>query len=315
VHADDETLRVQEKNLKFVSAHNTIRCVQFLLGVETPNGNFFDVWFWVFVYLLAFSPPLLMSDDHIGMDSPGSPGEGPNLLREQDRYLPIANISRIMKKALPANAKIAKDAKETVQECVSEFISFITSEYAPNLEPPPKSSFLSWRQRAQINPLIALLTTWCCSPRASDKCQSEKRKTINGDDILSAMVTLGFDSYVEPLKLYLHKYREVRSQPTPQEHPFALRLNAIGPTYSASPLAAFSTSLPTGGIIAEHAHQEAAQEGGRVTRFACPAHPVPACDVHEPGSSIAQSRTVPRVRWWWLQSLAHCFTLSSNSTP
>lgn len=49
-------------------------------------------------------------------------------VREQDRFLPIANISRIMKKALPSNAKIAKDAKETVQECVSEFISFITSE-------------------------------------------------------------------------------------------------------------------------------------------------------------------------------------------
>lgn len=26
------------------------------------------------------------------------------------------------------NAKIAKDAKESIQECVSEFISFITSE-------------------------------------------------------------------------------------------------------------------------------------------------------------------------------------------
>ena len=52
-------------------------------------------------------------------------------MREQDRFLPIANISRIMKKALPANAKIAKDAKETVQECVSEFISFITSECDP----------------------------------------------------------------------------------------------------------------------------------------------------------------------------------------
>ena len=61
-------------------------------------------------------------------------------VREQDRFLPIANISRIMKKSLPPNAKIAKDAKETVQECVSEFISFITSE-------------------------------------ASEKCQKEKRKT------------------------------------------------------------------------------------------------------------------------------------------
>ncbi|KAH9530843.1 hypothetical protein CY35_19G005300 [Sphagnum magellanicum] len=92
-------------------------------------------------------------------------------VREQDRFLPIANISRIMKKALPANAKIAKDAKETIQECVSEFISFITSE-------------------------------------ASDKCQREKRKTINGDDLLWAMSTLGFEEYVEPLKVYLHKYRE-----------------------------------------------------------------------------------------------------------
>ena len=56
-------------------------------------------------------------------------------VREQDRYLPIANISRIMKKALPANGKIAKDAKDTVQECVSEFISFITSECVSDLFP------------------------------------------------------------------------------------------------------------------------------------------------------------------------------------
>ncbi|CAL9134330.1 unnamed protein product [Musa acuminata var. zebrina] len=93
-------------------------------------------------------------------------------VREQDRFLPIANIIRIMKKALPANAKIAKDAKETMQECVSEFISFVTSE-------------------------------------ASDRCQKEKRKTINGDDLLWAMATLGFEEYIEPLKLYLQKYREV----------------------------------------------------------------------------------------------------------
>lgn len=46
--------------------------------------------------------------------------------------------------------------------------------------------------------------------RASDKCQQEKRKTINGDDVIFAMNTLGFDSYIEPLKAYLQKYREVR---------------------------------------------------------------------------------------------------------
>lgn len=95
--------------------------------------------------------------------------------REQDRFLPIANVSRIMKKALPANAKISKDAKETVQECVSEFISFITGE-------------------------------------ASDKCQREKRKTINGDDLLWSMTTLGFEDYIEPLKIYLHKFRELEGE-------------------------------------------------------------------------------------------------------
>lgn len=92
-------------------------------------------------------------------------------LREQDRFLPIANVAKIMKKAIPESGKIAKDARECVQECVSEFISFITSE-------------------------------------ASDRCHMEKRKTINGEDILYAMTTLGFDNYVEPLKMYLQKYRE-----------------------------------------------------------------------------------------------------------
>lgn len=40
----------------------------------------------------------------------------------------FAPVARIMKNALPDNAKIAKEAKECMQECVSEFISFITSE-------------------------------------------------------------------------------------------------------------------------------------------------------------------------------------------
>ena len=107
----------------------------------------------------------------------GSPTSGnisDSSSKEQDRFLPIANVSRIMKRALPANAKISKEAKETVQECVSEFISFITGE-------------------------------------ASDKCQREKRKTINGDDLLWAMATLGFEDYLDPLKVYLSRYREVSS--------------------------------------------------------------------------------------------------------
>ncbi len=88
--------------------------------------------------------------------------------------LKIANVSRIMKGAVPATAKISKEAKECVQECVSEFISFITSE-------------------------------------AAEKCQMEKRKTIGGEDILYAMVTLGFENYAESLKIHLSKLRQVRT--------------------------------------------------------------------------------------------------------
>ena len=82
-----------------------------------------------------------------------------------------------MKNAVPPTAKIAKDAKECVQECVSEFISFITSE-------------------------------------AAEKCQLEKRKTIGGEDILYAMVSLGFENYAETLKIHLAKLRQVRYPPT-----------------------------------------------------------------------------------------------------
>jgi histone H3/H4 len=77
-----------------------------------------------------------------------------------------------MKSSVPSTAKIAKDAKECVQECVSEFISFITSE-------------------------------------AAEKCQLEKRKTIGGEDILYAMVNLGFENYAETLKIHLAKLRQV----------------------------------------------------------------------------------------------------------
>ncbi len=100
-----------------------------------------------------------------------------------------------MKMALPENAKIAKEAKECMQECVSEFISFITSE--------GKSHSQRLVRDRQL--------TCCCL--ASEKCQQEKRKTVNGEDILFAMTSLGFENYSEALKIYLSRYREVSYQP------------------------------------------------------------------------------------------------------
>ncbi|KAJ6847787.1 nuclear transcription factor Y subunit B-4-like [Iris pallida] len=106
-----------------------------------------------------------------GAGGGGEGSSGSGAIKEQDRLLPIANVGRIMKQILPPNAKISKEAKETMQECVSEFISFVTGE-------------------------------------ASDKCHKEKRKTVNGDDICWALATLGFDDYAEPMRRYLQKYRE-----------------------------------------------------------------------------------------------------------
>jgi len=133
---------------------------------------------------MSASPP--KETEHEGVQSPDDPDAQMNQdphssglayefeVKEQDRWLPIANVARIMKTALPENAKIAKEAKECMQECVSEFISFITSE-------------------------------------ASEKCHQEKRKTVNGEDILFAMTSLGFENYAEALKIYLSKYRETQS--------------------------------------------------------------------------------------------------------
>lgn len=134
----------------------------------------------------------------------------------------FAPVARIMKMALPDNAKIAKEAKECMQECVSEFISFITSEgtsfrlfpqalfptphpHTPLPSPPAPSG------RPPPPPFFLLLFLELTIPKssASEKCQHEKRKTVNGEDILFAMTSLGFENYAEALKIYLTKYREV----------------------------------------------------------------------------------------------------------
>ncbi|KAJ5920380.1 Histone-fold [Penicillium verrucosum] len=145
-----------------------------------------------------------MDKDH--HDVQGHPAEFE--VKEQDRWLPIANVARIMKLALPENAKIAKEAKECMQECVSEFISFITSE-------------------------------------ASEKCQQEKRKTVNGEDILFAMTSLGFENYAEALKIYLSKYRETQSARGDNQRPPSAGYGAGGPVSGpGGPGPARSTGFP-----------------------------------------------------------------------
>nr|ADY38379.1 nuclear transcription factor Y subunit B1 [Triticum monococcum] len=103
-----------------------------------------------------------------------APTQATPAVREQDRLMPIANVIRIMRRALPAHAKISDDAKEAIQECVSEFISFVTGE-------------------------------------ANERCHMEHRKTVNAEDILWALNRLGFDDYVVPLSVFLHRMRDPKA--------------------------------------------------------------------------------------------------------
>ncbi|EYU25664.1 hypothetical protein MIMGU_mgv1a026487mg, partial [Erythranthe guttata] len=90
--------------------------------------------------------------------------------RDANQYMSIANITRIMRRVLPANAKIANNAKEAIEECISEFIRFITAE-------------------------------------ANARCHRDYRNTVTPEDVLAAMATLGFDDYLEPLTIFLNKHR------------------------------------------------------------------------------------------------------------
>ncbi|KAL2141036.1 hypothetical protein VTI28DRAFT_2926 [Corynascus sepedonium] len=150
-------------------------------------------------------------DDEGQMNDPQDPhstGLGYEFeVKEQDRWLPIANVARIMKTALPENAKIAKEAKECMQECVSEFISFITSE-------------------------------------ASEKCQQEKRKTVNGEDILFAMSSLGFENYAEALKIYLSKYREQSQSNRGENQQNRPSSQGYGAAGGSNPAGGFGAGLP-----------------------------------------------------------------------
>ncbi len=103
---------------------------------------------------------------------------------DQERFLPIANINRIMKESLSKDTKISKEARECVQECVSEFIAFITCE-------------------------------------ACEITKEEKRKTINGDDIIRAMKELNFEDYIVNVEAYNAKYKKACQTPSKEHNTFS----------------------------------------------------------------------------------------------
>lgn len=94
-----------------------------------------------------------------------------SFLRSSDRQLPLAVVSKIMKKPIPSSSKLSKDSKELMQKVSSEFIAIITC-------------------------------------RAKELCNSEARKTITGDDIIKAMEDLDMPYYSEYTKKVFERYKD-----------------------------------------------------------------------------------------------------------
>lgn len=94
-----------------------------------------------------------------------------SFLRSSDRQLPLAVVSKIMKRPIPSVAKLSKDSKELMQKVSSEFIAIITC-------------------------------------RAKEMCNSEARKTITGEDLIKAMEDLDMPYYSEYTKKIFEKYKE-----------------------------------------------------------------------------------------------------------
>lgn len=104
-------------------------------------------------------------------NSSGSSTEQTTKRARASNLMPTTNMLKIMRSGLPEHAKIANDAKDKMQECVSSFIRVVTNE-------------------------------------ANLRCHQEHRRTITGEDLIVAMGKLGLDNYIEPLTCYLSKYRE-----------------------------------------------------------------------------------------------------------
>ncbi|TRY51815.1 Histone-like transcription factor (CBF/NF-Y) and archaeal histone [Cryptosporidium tyzzeri] len=90
-----------------------------------------------------------------------------------DLSLPINNIGRMMKLSIPGSAKISRESKMLMQQISKDFIG-------------------------------------CISSQAGVICTSNKRRVLNGEDIINALSSFGFGDYTDTLINYLNIWRDVK---------------------------------------------------------------------------------------------------------
>ncbi|KAL0949573.1 hypothetical protein HGRIS_009622 [Hohenbuehelia grisea] len=90
---------------------------------------------------------------------------------DDDLSLPKATVAKMITELLPPDVVCAKDTRDLVIECCVEFIHLISSE-------------------------------------ANDICEKESKKTIAPEHIISALKTLGFDSFIAEVEDVLKDHKQ-----------------------------------------------------------------------------------------------------------
>uniref|UniRef100_A0A1B6FF89 DNA polymerase epsilon subunit 3 n=1 Tax=Cuerna arida TaxID=1464854 RepID=A0A1B6FF89_9HEMI len=93
----------------------------------------------------------------------------------EDLNLPIAVVARLVKEGLPEGVSVTKEAKTAVARAASVFVLYITSS-------------------------------------ANTIAMRNKRKTINSDDVLQAVVDTEYEWLEDPLKESLEDFKKVQKQ-------------------------------------------------------------------------------------------------------
>lgn len=95
-------------------------------------------------------------------------------LEEDELTLPRASINKMIKEILP-NIRVANESRELILNCCTEFIHLISSE-------------------------------------ANEVCNSQQKKTINSEHVLSALDRLGFSDYIPDADAVLQDCKAVAAQ-------------------------------------------------------------------------------------------------------
>lgn len=91
--------------------------------------------------------------------------------RIQDLNLPISNVSRIIRDALPANQTMDRETRIAIARATSVFIMYLASSAAANAE-------------------------------------KANHKTFSASDVFEAIDEMEFDSFLAPMKAALSAYRQ-----------------------------------------------------------------------------------------------------------